>query len=88
MKIKLQFNKQFEKDLKKLSVKQRSKMGDRLRLFEIDQYNRLLRNHALNGKYLGYRSINISGDIRILYKLIDEDTALFVQIGTHSELYG
>ena len=88
MKIKLQFNKQFEKDVKKLSVKQRVKIGDRLRLFEIDQYNRLLRNHALNGKYLGYRSMNISGDVRMIYKLIDEDTALFVKIGSHSELYG
>ncbi len=52
-----------------------------------DLYNPLLNNHALSGKYTGYRSINITGNTRVIYKFLDENVILFVEIGTHSELY-
>ena len=69
--------------LKKIKLKIKEKNI----LFVKDPYNTTLNNHALNGKYTGYRSININGDIRIIYKLLDKDTALFVEVGTHSKLY-
>ncbi len=46
-----------------------------------------LRNHALKGKYLGYRSIDISGDVRALYTVKGNVIILFAFIGTHSQLY-
>lgn len=46
-----------------------------------------LRNHALKGKYLGYRSIDISGDVRALYKVRGNTLIVFGFIGTHSQLY-
>ncbi len=42
----------------------------------------------MQGKFAGYWSININGNIRALY-LIEADTIIiFALIGTHSELYG
>jgi mRNA-degrading endonuclease YafQ of YafQ-DinJ toxin-antitoxin module len=38
-------------------------------------------------KYLGYRSINITGDVRALYTVKEGALILFVFIGTHSQLY-
>lgn len=85
--MKIVFHKSFEKRYKKLSEKIKQKVKERNILFEKDPYNPILNNHALNGKYMGYRSISVTGDIRIIYKFLDKDTALFSEIGTHSELY-
>ena len=72
---------------KKLSNKVKSKVQERNILFVADQKNPILNNHALHGKYKSYRSISITGNIRAVYKLLDKDTVLFVEIGTHSKLY-
>ena len=38
-------------------------------------------------KYFGCGSINISGDLRAIYKMQDNNIALFVDIDNHSNLY-
>ena len=43
-------------------------------------------DHSLNGKWLGYREFHISGDLLIIYKIIDE-VLFLVRIGSHSELF-
>jgi len=50
-------------------------------------FNPILNNHALHGKWGRYRSINITGNLRALYELIDIDTALLILVDTHSNLY-
>ena len=50
-------------------------------------FHSLLNNHALSGKYSGYRSINIGGDLRAIYEPISLDIAFFIIMGTHPELY-
>ena len=52
-----------------------------------DEFDPILNNHALKGKYLGYRSINITGDLRVLYKK-EGNMMIFTVIDTHSNLYG
>ncbi len=47
----------------------------------------MLRNHALTGKYLGYRSIDITGSLRAIYRLLDQDIAYFIAVDTHPNLY-
>ncbi len=81
------FQKGFEKELKKLRLKAQENFFDRLTLFEKDQFEPILNNHALAGKYLGFRSINVTGDLRAVYKKVGEDV-LFVAINSHSNLYG
>ena len=52
-----------------------------------DPFNDALNNHALQGKYTGMRSINISGDLRAVYELVGKDTAYFVDLDNHNNLY-
>lgn len=44
----------------------------------------VLRNHQLKGKYKGYRSIDVTDDVRALY-LQKEHEAIFDAVGTHSQ---
>ena len=83
----IQFHKSFEKRYKKLSLRLKLKIKERNELFSSDPLNPVLNNHALKGKYAGYRSINVTGNIRIVYKLLNKNTALFSEIGSHSGLY-
>ncbi len=80
------FHKNFKKQYKKLRAIQK-KIDERLVLFMKDPFNPILNNHALGGEYEGYRSINITGDYRGLYELINNDVAYFMTIDTHSNLY-
>jgi len=85
--MKIVFHKSFEKQYRKSPIKVKEKVKEKNLLFEKDPHNPILNNHALHGKYFGYRSLNITGNIRIVYKFLDNNTALFVEIGTHSKLY-
>ena len=81
----------FIKDYKKCDLSIKRKVDDRLSLFIKNHLDPALRNHALNGTYLGYRSINITGDWRALYMVKDAKSdnriATFELLGTHSQLY-
>ena len=62
---------------------------ERLTLFLTTPFDAKLNNHLLKGKFLGYRSINITGDWRAIFCHDKKNNMLeFVLIGTHSELYG
>ncbi len=85
--MKIKFYKNFEKKYKRLPAKLKLKVKERNKIFSQDPFDPILNNHALQGKYYGYRSINITGDIRIVYKFLDKNVALFVDIDSHSNLY-
>lgn len=82
----LRFHKQFTKYLKKLTKKEQILIKERLELFLLDPHHPRLRNHSLKGKYLGYRSIDVRPDLRAIFKYQD-DTAIFVELGNHNQLF-
>ena len=84
--MKIDYSSSFKKQYGKLNSKLRKQCDGRLILFQENIFNSLLNNHAVYHPYEGCQSINITGDIRALYEVIG-DTALFIRIGTHSELY-
>jgi len=81
------YHRDFKKSYKKLPPKIKEKLEDRLRLFSKDEFSPILNNHALTGEYKGYRSINVTGDLRAVFKRTNDD-AMFVKIGSYSNLYG
>ena len=85
--IKVRYHKDFEKKYKKLKPSEKEKFKFRLELLFIDEFNPVLNNHSLKGKYLGCRSINLTGDLRAVYKK-EGDILVFVTVGNHSNLYG
>ncbi len=47
-------------------------------------------DHALSGKWAGYRECHIGGDFLLIYRVDDSrkhDIVFFVRAGTHSELF-
>lgn len=86
--MKISFHKNFIKQYNKLPDKEQKQVKEKLTIFLENPYTAQLNNHSLKGKYLNYRSININGDLRALYKYLDENESVFVNIGTHHQLYG
>ena len=85
--MKIRFHSNFDKQYKKLSESQQDKTQERLVLFLQNPFHPVLRNHPLKGSYKGYRSINITGDLRAVYKFISSEECIFITIDTHSNLY-
>lgn len=80
-------HRQFVKQYKKLFENEKNKFKERRNIFLKNPFHSLLNNHLLHGKFKNYRSINITADIRIIYDSIDNETAHFIYICAHSELY-
>ncbi|QQR64784.1 type II toxin-antitoxin system mRNA interferase toxin, RelE/StbE family [Candidatus Kaiserbacteria bacterium] len=80
-------SKQFEKDFSKLPNATKKKTVVTLEKFTVNPQNPTLRNHGLLGKWKDHFSINVTGDTRAIYFVIEKDVVRFVAIGSHSELY-
>jgi addiction module RelE/StbE family toxin len=81
------FSKKFQKQYKKLSVKTQQQAKHRIQLWQSNPIDPILNLHRLKSEMSPYYSINITGDYRALYEVIDEVIYVFQLIGTHSELY-
>ena len=79
-------HRKFNKQFKQLPKKIKERFEQRIRIFIRDPYSVELNNHPLTAEWAGYRSIDITGNIRAVYKTKDE-TSTFVAIGSHSQLY-
>ncbi len=82
----IRFHKKFKKSLRKQGKKIQNKFFSKLDLFVNDQFHYSLNNHALTGEFVGWRSINISGDVRVHYQE-EKDGIVLMNIGKHSQLY-
>jgi mRNA-degrading endonuclease YafQ of YafQ-DinJ toxin-antitoxin module len=78
----------FDKRFKRLESSLKARAEKRQELFAQNRRHPLLDDHALHEPYLGCRSFSVTGDVRIIYKPINDTTCLLVTIGTHHELYG
>jgi addiction module RelE/StbE family toxin len=83
----IDFTRGFIKQFKKLRPSQKEHFNDKLTLFKQNPHDRRLRDHALKGTFIGYRSIDIEVDLRALYYVEDEKVVIFAFIGSHSQLY-
>ncbi len=80
-------SKTFDKKFKKLSMKVTLQAKSRIGIFIEHQFDKRLNNHLLHGDKRLLRSINITGDLRLLYEEVDTNTVRFLDIDTHSNLY-
>ena len=80
------FHRNFEKAYLKKDKEVQLAFDKRFELFKQNQFHPLLNNHPLHGEWEGHRSINITGDLRAIFK-IEETVVIFVTIDTHTNLY-
>ncbi len=83
----VEYKKTFQKQFKKLHPNQKEQFFQRLHSFLTDSNHSNLRIHALKWRYIWYKSMNISWDMRALFREEWDRLVIFYMIGTHSELY-
>lgn len=44
-------------------------------------------DHSLRGDWADHREFHAGGDFLVIYRLSDDDAAIFVRIGTHADLF-
>jgi len=89
--MKVFYDPKFYEKLKKVDVRIRKSVKKQMLLFSKSPIDPSLRNHALQGEWQGYRSIDITNDVRAIYKKVqvrEDIVAYFAIFGTHRELYG
>lgn len=62
------------------------KFEERLNLFIQDSKNPKLKDHKLLGSLEGFRAFSVTGDIRVVYRVI-EGVIEFYDIGSHNQVY-
>lgn len=81
------YHKNFQKKVAKLQKGKLISLKEKLIIFKNNPFDERLNNHPLHGKFADCRSINITGDLRLIYKKLDDSNFLFIDLGTHSNLY-
>ena len=61
--------------------------GVRISLFQSNRKNPSLKDHKLTGAKKELRAFSISGDIRIVYRPISDNEVIFLDIGSHNQVY-
>ena len=82
-------HKQFLRNYKKRILpypKLDKKFEERLNLFLHDSQNPILKNHKLSGSLKGLRAFSISGNIRVVYRIVKDVVELY-DIGSHNQVY-
>ena len=79
--------KYFKKKVSKLPKLIKLKLVKQIHLFMSEPKNIILNNHRLNGKYSRYRSINITGNYRMIFEELKDSSVRLIDIDTHSKLY-
>lgn len=88
--MKIFYSKKFKKNFDKripINSPLDKKYQTRLRLFINNPNDSLIKNHKLTGRLQGYSAFSITGDILVIFVQESKDTVLFLDVGTHNQVY-
>jgi len=88
--IEIAFENSFKRSYRRkvLGNEERQKrFKQKLTLFQNNPFESSLRTHKLSGKLQELWSFSIEYDLRIVFYFADENKAVFIDIGTHDEIY-
>ncbi len=81
------FEKRWNKFVKGLTVKQKEQIRERLAIFKEDIFDKRLKTHRLKGNLKAYYAFSVSYSDRIVFKILDDNTIYFIEIGSHDICY-
>lgn len=88
--MKIVYSRRFIKNFKS-RVKRRPKLHERfdqrVKLFVQDSSSFVLKDHRLVGKLKSFRAFSVTGDVRVVYTRESKNTIIFIDIGTHNQVY-
>ena len=56
-------------------------------IFQNNPFEKSLRTHKLSGRLSDLWSFSVEYDVRVVFYFADENKVIFVDIGTHDEVY-
>ncbi|WP_341527053.1 type II toxin-antitoxin system YafQ family toxin [Nostoc sp. UHCC 0302] len=80
------FRRAFKKRIKG-NVDIEAKFWQRVEQFKTDPFEQSLKTHKLSGKLKELWSFSVDYDARVLFYFTEEGNAVFVDIGSHDEVY-
>ncbi len=80
------FKRIYQKMIKN-NVDLRRKFWVTMELFSRTPFDRRLRTHKLSGKLEGLWAFSVSYDCRVIFKFLNGDEILLIDIGGHNEVY-
>ena len=90
MKIEIGFSSSFKRAFRKRvhgKEKLEGKFWERLSKFSQEPFDPLLRTHRLSGELEGLWSFSVEYDCRVIFKFVEVNKALLIDIGSHDEVY-
>jgi len=64
-----------------------TKFWQKVEIFKENPFDGRLRTHQLSGKLQELWSFSLEYDVRIIFYFAHENKAIFIDIGTHDEVY-
>ncbi|MFP4007123.1 MAG: type II toxin-antitoxin system YafQ family toxin [Spirulinaceae cyanobacterium] len=80
------FKRAYKKRIKGNEVVEK-KFWQKLEIFILNPYDPRLKTHTLSGKLNDLWSFTVDYDERVLFYFTETDQAVFVDIGSHDEVY-
>ena len=90
MKIEIGFSSSFKRAFKKriaLDKELEKLFGKKMEIFSRDPHDPSLKTHKLSGELEGFSSFSINHDVRVIFKFLDKNRVLLIDIGSHEEVY-
>ena len=88
--IKIIWDEGFKRKYKKIiknNLNLKDKFWELTYLFEKEPFDNRLKTHKLTGKLKGLWAFRIDYDCRVVFKFINSNEVLFIDIGGHDEVY-
>jgi addiction module RelE/StbE family toxin len=80
------FKRSFKKRIKG-NVDLEARFWERVERFSADPYDPSMKTHKLSGKLKDFWSFSIDYDERVLFYFTEDNRAVFVDVGSHDEVY-
>jgi len=82
--IDISYTSKFEKNFKRLDLTVKSKIKQRVEIFQTDPHDPRLKTHKLSGQLKDYYAFSINHSYRILFIFESSNSVTFIDVGTHS----
>ena len=89
--VRVEYDRVFKRHFKKRILPNKNlvkRYEQRLEIFLKDRKNPVLKDHKLVGKFREKGAFNVTGDIRVVYIEVGKNHFIFLDIGTHPQIYG
>jgi mRNA-degrading endonuclease YafQ of YafQ-DinJ toxin-antitoxin module len=88
--VEVSFSQSFKRAFKKRikgDTEAETRFWQKLDQFKANPFDPSLKTHKLSGKFKEYWSFSIEYDQRVLFYFNEDENAVFVDIGSHDEVY-